>query len=85
MADPHWAQLAKAALRDELAGLTVAIATDALAAGGMEVWTWEHHEALSRAGAAYAGLAGSTEVGVAMLTAGVQILRDLCHGVGVRG
>jgi glutamate dehydrogenase len=84
VADPHWVQLAKAALRDELAALTVAIATDVLAAGGMEAWTHEHRDALARAGAAYAGLAGSPEVDVAMLTVGVQILRDLCHGVGVR-
>jgi glutamate dehydrogenase len=50
----------------------------------MAVWTREHHDALARAGAAYAGLAGSTEVDVAMLTVGVQILRDLCHAVGAR-
>jgi glutamate dehydrogenase len=85
VADPHWVQLAKAALRDELSALTVAITTDVLAAGGMEVWTREHRDDLARAGAAYAGLAGSTEVDVAMLTVGVQILRDLCHAVGVRG
>ncbi|MFN7150150.1 MAG: hypothetical protein ACK4V6_11795, partial [Microthrixaceae bacterium] len=85
MADPHWVQLAKAALRDELSTLTVAIATEILAAGSMEVWTREHRDALARAGAAYAGLAGSTEVDVAMLTVGVQILRDLCRAVGVRG
>lgn len=84
-ADQRWIQLAKAALRDELSALTVAIAADVLAAGGMEVWTREHSDALARAGAAYAGLAGSTEVDVAMLTVGVQILRDLCHALGVRG
>jgi glutamate dehydrogenase len=84
-ADPHWVQLAKAALSDELAALTVAIAADVLAAGGVEVWTREHRDALARAGAAYAGLAGSTEVDVAMLTVGVQVLRDLCHAVGARG
>ena len=83
-ADPHWVQLAKAALRDELAALTVAIATDVLGAGGMEAWTHEHSDALARTGAAYAGLAGSMEVDVAMLTVGVQILRDLCHAVGLR-
>ena len=84
LADPHWVQLAKAALRDELSALTVAVATDVLAAGSMEVWTREHRDALARAGAAYAGL-DSTEVDVAMLTVGVQVLRDLCHAVGVRG
>ena len=85
MADPHWVQLAKAALHDELSALTVAIATDVVASGGLEVWTREHRDDLARAGAAYAGLAGSTEVDVAMLTVGVQILRDLCHAVGLRG
>jgi glutamate dehydrogenase len=83
-ADPHWVQLAKAALRDELAALTVAIATDVLAAGGLTEWTRTNHDALHRARSAYAGLAGSTDVDVAMLTVGVQVLRDLCHAVGAR-
>ena len=84
VADPHWVQLAKAALRDELAALTVAIALDALAAGGLQAWMRLHEDALARAHSAYAGLAGSIEVDVAMLTVGVQVLRDLCHAVGVR-
>jgi glutamate dehydrogenase len=81
-ADPHWAQLAKAALRDELAALTVALATDVVRTGGLAPWTRRHEDALARAGAAYEGLSGSTEVDVAMLTVGVQVLRDLCHAVG---
>lgn len=84
-ADSHWVQLAKAALRDELAALTVAIATDVLAADGLTLWTLKNRDALSRARSAYAGLAGSTGVDVAMLTVGVQVLRDLCHAVGARG
>jgi glutamate dehydrogenase len=84
-ADPHWVQLAKAALRDELAALTVAIATDVLEAGGLPAWTGTNQDALARTRAAYAGLAGSVDVDVAMLTVGVQVLRDLCHAVGVRG
>ena len=83
-ADPHWVQLAKAALRDELAALTVAIATDMLAAGGLSVWTRKNQDALSRTRAAYAGLAGSVDIDVAMLTVGLQVLRDLCHAVGAR-
>jgi glutamate dehydrogenase len=75
-------QLAKAALRDELAALTIAIATDVLAAGGLATWVREHEDALARARSAYAGLAGSGDVDVAMLTVGVQVLRDLCHAVG---
>lgn len=81
-ADPHWVQLAKAALRDELSALTVAIATDVVATGGLAVWTREHEDALGRAQAAYEGLAGGGDVDVAMLTVGVQVLRDLCHAVG---
>jgi glutamate dehydrogenase len=83
-ADPHWVQLAKAALRDELAALTVAIAMSVLAAGGVAAWTREHRDALERATSAYAGLAGSADVDVAMLTVGVQVLRDLSHAVGAR-
>ena len=83
-ADPHWVQLAKAALRDELAALTVAIATDMLAAGGLSVWTRKNQEPCPATRAAYAGLAGSVDVDVAMLTVGVQVLRDLCHAVGAR-
>lgn len=82
--DSHWVQLAKAALRDELAALTVAIALDVLAAGGLQAWVRLHEDALARAHSAYAGLASSIEVDVAMLTVGVQVLRDLCHVVGVR-
>ena len=84
-ADPHWVQLAKAALRDELAALTISVATDVIAVGGLAPWTRRHRDALTRARAAYAGLAGSTEVDVAMLTVGVQVLRDLCHSVGASG
>ena len=81
-ADPHWVQLAKAALRDELAALTVALASDVLRTGGLASWIRVHGDALARARSAYAGLSGSTEVDVAMLTVGVQVLRDLCHAVG---
>ncbi|MFC7598449.1 NAD-glutamate dehydrogenase domain-containing protein [Terrabacter sp. GCM10028922] len=84
-ADPHWVQLAKAALSDELAALTVAIATEVLAAGGLATWTREHRDALARTHSAYAGLAGSEDVDVAMLTVGVQVLRDLHHAVSARG
>jgi glutamate dehydrogenase len=84
-ADPHWVQLAKAALRDELSALTVAIATDVVTQGGLTRWTHVHRHELARAAAAYAGLADSTEPDVSMLTVGVQILRDLCHSVGLVG
>jgi glutamate dehydrogenase len=88
-ADPHWVQLAKSALRDELASLTVGLAADVLSAGGMSTWTARHRSALARARSAYAGLAGSSgggsdvDVDVAMLTVGVQVLRDLRHAVAV--
>lgn len=83
--DPHWVQLAKAALRDELATLTVAVAVDVLRSGGLAAWTTGHLDAIERARTAYAGLAGNTAVDVAMLTVGVQVLRDLCHAVGATG
>ena len=84
-ADLHWVQLAKSALRDELASLTVGLAADVLTAGGLSIWKARHRNALARARAAYAGLAGSSAAGadvdVAMLTVGVQVLRDLRHAV----
>jgi glutamate dehydrogenase len=85
-ADPHWVQLAKSALRDERAALTVGLAAEVVTAGGMATWTTEHHNALTRARSAYAGLAvgsgAGSDVDVAMLTVGVQVLRDLCYAVG---
>lgn len=84
-ADPHWVQLAKAALRDELSAITVAIATDVVTEGGLDRWTHVHRGELTRTAAAYAGLADSTELDVSMLTVGVQILRDLCHSIGLGG
>jgi glutamate dehydrogenase len=84
-ADQHWVQLAKAALRDELSALTVAIATDVVTEGGLERWTQLHRDELTRTAAAYAGLADSAEPDVPMLTVGVQILRDLCHSAGLAG
>jgi len=82
-ADPHWAQLAKAALRDELAALTIALARAVLEAGGLAAWTHEHADALARARSAYAGLVDGGDIDIAMLTVGVQVLRDVCHAVGV--
>ena len=84
-ADPHWVQLAKAALRDELSAVTVAIATDVVTEGGLARWSHVHRDELARTAAAYAGLAGSADPDVSMLTVGVQILRDLCHSVGLVG
>jgi glutamate dehydrogenase len=55
-----------------------------LAAGGVAAWIREHRDALERATSAYAGLAGSADVDVAMLTVGVQVLRDLSHAVVAR-
>ena len=83
--DAHWVQLAKAALRDELSALTITLAVHVLAGGGLATWASEHEDALARARSAYAGLAGadsSADVDVAMLTVGVQVLRDLSHAVG---
>ena len=80
-ADPHWVQLAKASLRDELEALTVVLAADVLRTGGLEPWIDSHGDALARVRAAYAGLSDSADVDVAMLTVGVQVLRDLCYAL----
>jgi glutamate dehydrogenase len=56
-----------------------------LAAGGLAAWTRAHQGALARTHSAYAGLAGNNDVDVAMLTVGVQVLRDLRHAVSARG
>jgi glutamate dehydrogenase len=80
-ADPHWVQLAKASLRDELEALTVVLAADVLRTGGLEPWIRSHDDALARVRAAYAGLSDSADVDVAMLTVGVQVLRDLCYAL----
>jgi glutamate dehydrogenase len=55
-----------------------------LATAGLAAWTRQHEDALSRTRSAYAGLAGAVEVDVAMLTVGVQVLRDLHHAVSAR-
>jgi glutamate dehydrogenase len=84
-ADTHWTQLAKSALHDELTSLCVAIACDVLDSGGLPEWTSRHAAALERASSSYAGLATSENPDVAMLTVGVQVLRDLRHAIQVGG
>jgi glutamate dehydrogenase len=80
-ADPHWVQLAKAALRDELEALTVVLAADVLRTGGLAPWARVNEDALARVRTAYAGLSDNADVDVAMLTVGIQVLRDLCHAL----
>ena len=83
--DTHWTQLAKSALHDELTSLCVAISCDVLHSGGFPEWTSRNAAALERARSSYAGLATSANPDVAMLTVGVQVLRDLRHAVHVGG
>lgn len=78
-ADTHWIQLAKAALYDQLTAVTVAIAIDVLHSGGLAQWTARNAAALERAQSAYAGLADSASADIALLTVGVQALRDLSY------
>lgn len=80
-ADTHWTQLAKAALHDELTSLMVAIACDVLDRGGLPQWTSRNAAALERARSSYAGLAATANADIAMLTMGVQVLRDLNHAI----
>jgi len=84
-ADTHWTQLARAALHDELTSLLVAIACDVLDKGGLPPWTSRNEAALERARSSYAGLATTADADMAMLTVGVQVLRDLSHATGVVG
>lgn len=77
--DSHWAQLAKSALQDELVSLIARVAGEAVTAGGLSAWVERHTAALGRAGSSYKGLAGGPDTDVAMLTVGVQLLRDLVH------
>ncbi|KRF22331.1 hypothetical protein ASG91_18620 [Phycicoccus sp. Soil802] len=63
----------------------MALATEVLAAGGLAAWMRQQQDALARTHSAYAGLADSNDVDVAMLTVGVQVLRDLRHAVSASG
>jgi glutamate dehydrogenase len=82
-ADTHWTQLAKSALHDELMSLSVAISCDVLDSGGLPAWTSRNAAALERARSSYAGLAASGSADLAMLTVGIQVLRDLSHAIHV--
>ncbi|AEF41464.1 NAD-glutamate dehydrogenase domain-containing protein [Hoyosella subflava] len=82
-ADTHWTQLAKAALYDQLISVSVTIAIDVLRSGGLSQWTARNAAALERARSSYAGLATTANADIAMLTVGVQALRDLRHATGV--
>jgi len=84
-ADTHWTQLARAALHDEFTSLTVAIACDVLDSGGLPKWTSRNAAALERARSSYAGLATSANADIAMVTVGVQVLRDLSHAIRMGG
>jgi glutamate dehydrogenase len=84
-ADTHWTQLAKSALHDELTSVSVAISCDVLDSGGLPQWTSRNAAALERARSSYAGLASSATPDIAMLTVGIQVLRDLRHAVHVGG
>jgi glutamate dehydrogenase len=79
--DSHWTQLAKSALRDELSTLLVTLAGDVLRTGGLRAWTRRNRAALERARSSYAGLSSNDDADIAMLTVGVQVLRDLSHAV----
>ncbi len=77
--DSHWAQLAKPALREELTTQQRILAGTALRGGGATAWLAAHDAAVRRARSAHAELSSADPIDVAVLSVGVQILRDLVH------
>ncbi len=80
--DGHWQALAKSAMRDDLAGLQRALATNALAAatdGGDPVVAWEarHRGAMERAARILGELHAVPAPDLAMLSVGLRELRNL--------
>jgi glutamate dehydrogenase len=81
--DGHWQALAKNAMRDDLAGLQRALATEALAAagdgGGDPVAAWEarHRGTMERASRILGELHAVQSPDLAMLSVGLRELRNL--------
>jgi glutamate dehydrogenase len=80
--DGHWQALAKSAMRDDLAGLQRALATNALAAatdGGDPVAAWEarHRGTMERAARILGELHAVQSPDLAMLSVGLRELRNL--------
>ncbi|HSD53622.1 MAG TPA: NAD-glutamate dehydrogenase [Burkholderiales bacterium] len=81
--DGHWQALAKNAMRDDLAGLQRALATNALAAaadgGGDPVTAWEarHRATMERASRILGELHAAQSPDLAMLSVGLRELRNL--------
>ena len=77
--DAHWAQMARAALRDELCAQQRQLAVQALAEGGLDAWAAAHQRAIERARASHADLAAADRQNIAVLEVAVQAVRDLVH------
>jgi glutamate dehydrogenase len=81
--DGHWQALAKSAMRDDLAGLQRALATNALAAAGdggadpVTAWEARHRGAMERAARILGELRAVPAPDLAMLSVGLRELRNL--------
>jgi glutamate dehydrogenase len=76
-ADNHWQTLAKAALRDELAGMLRAITGDALSAGGTWSWKSRNGARLERFRQVLHELRAAESPDLAMLSVAMRELRNL--------
>ncbi|GAB3288100.1 NAD-glutamate dehydrogenase domain-containing protein [Parasphingorhabdus pacifica] len=77
--DTHRAQMARAALRDELCAQQRLLAVQALEQGGLDQWAAAHRRAIERARVTHADLATADRYDIAVLAVAVQALRDLMH------
>jgi glutamate dehydrogenase len=76
-AENHWQTLAKAALRDDLAGMLRALGAEALAAGGVAAWKTRNSVLYERFRQILAELRASEAPDLAMLSVALRELRNL--------
>ena len=76
-AETHWQSLAKAALRDDLAGLLRALTADALAAGDVPAWKARNAQLYERVRQILAELRAAETPDLAMLSVAMRELRNL--------
>jgi glutamate dehydrogenase len=79
-AENHWQTLAKAALRDDLAGMLRALTADALAAGGVASWKARNAALYERVRQILAELRAAEAPDLAMLSVALRELRNLASG-----
>jgi len=76
-ADSHWQTLAKAALRDDLAGMLRSLTADALEAGDLPSWKARNAQLYERARQILAELRAAEAPDLAMLSVAMRELRNL--------